>query len=180
LAGCGLSSLEFTERNLDCSCSEGDVVPACSALWGEPEIWREWPEGDDWTLVALRGKGHLLEGWVNGRHWMDPPPIHINGTDPWPSVTEMRIGLMDSGGSAANGFLDGDIAEIMVYDRALAPQELDRLAHYMAKKFDLKNVKLNSDILSPYRFKFILSHFSKSSVTYYPVTRPLPVLPPFS
>jgi hypothetical protein len=114
-------------------------------------MWREWPEGDDWTLVALRGKGHLLEGWVNGRHWMDPPPIYINGTDPWPSVTEMRIGLMDSGGSAANGFLDGDIAEIMVYDRALAPQELDRLAHYMAKKFDLKNVKLNSDILSPYR-----------------------------
>lgn len=149
--GCGLSSQEFAARKLDCSCAKDNVVPSCSAEWGEPAEWREWPESDEWTLVAIRANGSKLQGWVNGRHWMDPAPIEINGTDPWPSVTEMRIGLFDRGGSSSAGFLDGDIAEIMVYDRALTPQELDRLANYFLKKFDLKNIQLNQDVLSPYR-----------------------------
>jgi hypothetical protein len=47
--------------------------------------------------------------------------------------------------------LDGDIAEMLVYDRALTVQEMDRLAHYLRVKFDLKNVHINGDVLSPYR-----------------------------
>jgi hypothetical protein len=45
--------------------------------------------------------------------------------------------VFNIGGDNAGEFLNGDIAELMVYDRALAASELEILNLYFAQKYDL-------------------------------------------
>lgn len=41
------------------------------------------------------------------------------------AIEQMRIGLFDAGNSASNGFGTIDVAEILIYDKALTAQVTD-------------------------------------------------------
>ena len=47
--------------------------------------------------------------------------------------------------------LAGDIAEMLIYNKALTTQEMDRLANYLKVKYSLPSVRLNDDVASPLR-----------------------------
>ena len=99
-------------------CTAAAPPPACAAAWrgrgAPPDV-----EGE-WGLVALRGQPSLVEGWVNGDHSL-PAPLRVAGDATFAGVDQLRLGVFPRTGYT-NGYLNGDVAELLVYDKALLPQ----------------------------------------------------------
>ena len=81
-------------------------------------------------------------------------------------LDSLRLGVMSVGpakgtasstataqlaGALTNSFANVDFAEMLIYNKALSPEEMDRVGNYLAVKYDLSQYKLNSFIRSPTR-----------------------------
>ena len=128
----------------------------CNNNWGSGRALQD--PSAKWRVVAMTASGNEFRAYVDGLHdgcasasgpCSIVPPISITGTAV--ALNSFRVGLMDSQNSAAADFATMDVAEMMVYNRALTTQELDRLGNYLASKFDLPHFRLNDDARSPTR-----------------------------
>ncbi len=62
-----------------------------------------------------------MSGFVDGHVASGTPHLYVTGETP-AAIEQMRVGLVDVANSAAAGFGNVDVAEIMVYDKALTIQ----------------------------------------------------------
>lgn len=83
------------------------------------------------TVFISRGEGQKLEVWLNG----DKQPVSQPGAvGPDRGASGFTIGNRED----YPGFgWDGDLSEILVYDRALSPDDLLAVGSYVATKYDL-------------------------------------------
>jgi signal transduction histidine kinase len=92
----------------------------------------------DWVIISLcRRNDTLIELYTGGR--LDHS-FRVENNQP--SVNRLRIGYNGRGGGE-NGdsipeVLNGDIAEILIYDRALSRPELDVIHTYISGKYNLE------------------------------------------
>ena len=140
-----------------CDAANGNYgASTCSMKWGSRRALQD--PSAKWRVVAMTANGNEFRAYVDGLHdgcasasgpCSVVPPISITGTAV--PLNSLRVGLMDAQGSAAGDFATMDLAEMMVYDRPLTPQELDRVGNYLATKFGLPQFRLNDDARSPTR-----------------------------
>ena len=130
-------------------CNSTSPPLACTSLWG-PSYSRNLQDADDWHILTLSVYGGKLFGYIDGNHASLQPPLLVTGDTSAP-ISQMRLGLMDGGNSAAHGFASMDLAEMMIYDSRLTVQEMDRIGNYLAVKFNLRSFRLNYDVGSPTR-----------------------------
>jgi hypothetical protein len=106
----------------------------CANKWGSGRALQD--PSAEWRVVALVASGNELRGYVDGLHdgcaaasgpCAVAPPVAIT-TATAVALNNLRLGLMDTQASAATDFATMDLAEMMVYDRALTAPELDRCA----------------------------------------------------
>jgi hypothetical protein len=83
------------------------------------------------TVFTSRGEGQKLEVWLNGEK---QPVSQPGAVGPDRGATGFTIGNRED--YAGFGW-DGDLSEILVYDRALSPDELLAAGSYVATKYDL-------------------------------------------
>ena len=147
---CSLSVAQLEGRR-DCSCAAEQPHAACVESWG-PDGARHAQDPDvAWRLVSIRVRDQRVEGFIDGFHASPKPPLLFENEDAFELTKQFRIGLLDEPGSARSGFLNGDIAEMLIYNKALTNQEMDRIANYLTVKFKLSSVRLDDDVASPSR-----------------------------
>jgi len=129
----------------------------CANKWGSGRALQD--PSAKWRIVALVASGNELRGYVDGLHdgcaaasgpCSVAPPMAIT-TATAVALNNLRLGLMDTQALAGTDYATMDLAEMMVYDRALTAPELDRVGNYLATKFDLPHFRLNDDPRSPTR-----------------------------
>ena len=156
---CGRQACSLTGeqllKNPDCACHPYHIHEGCAESLG-PEGARHLQDPDaEWRLISIRSRdrgalGAFVEGFIDGFHASPQPPFVFRNTR-FEQMEQMRIGLMDQAGSAQMNFLNGDIAELLIYNKALTTPEMDRIANYLKNKYNLNGVRLTDDILSPMR-----------------------------
>jgi hypothetical protein len=90
------------------------------ATWG-PAGAQNYQGADAWHVVSLRVDGTQVSGYIDGYTASGTPPLYVTGETP-AAIEQMRIGMVDVANSAGAGFGNVDVAEIMVYDKALTMQ----------------------------------------------------------
>jgi len=148
--GCALTSLEMLTRR-DCSCPISTPHPACLDTLGPPGFQHLQNPDNEWRLISVRTRDKKVEGFLDGYHASPKSPFLYENEDYFELVDQLRIGVLDEPESASRNFLNGEIAEILIYNKALTTQEMDRIANYLTTKFALKNVRLDNDAASPTR-----------------------------
>ena len=154
---CGRQACALTAQQLnalgkrDCSCPVSSPNAACLQSLGPPGAQHLQNPDNEWRLVTVRARRHRIEGFIDGFHASPQPPLLIEGEDSFELVDQFRIGLLDEPGSARSNFLNGELAELLIYNKALTVQEMDRLANYLKVKYKLNGVRLNDDVASPTR-----------------------------
>jgi putative heme-binding domain-containing protein len=78
------------------------------------------------SAVGARGVNVFVDGQQEGTRARSNQRIHMD---------EVAIGARHYGGDAARGFFAGEIAEVLVYDRALEEPELTVIDKYLADKY---------------------------------------------
>jgi len=69
---------------------------------------------------------------------MHPPPLHVTAAAP--DIVRLRLGAATIGeGGGAETYGNVDLAEFLLYDDALSPQEMDRIGFYLAVKFGISS-----------------------------------------
>lgn len=150
--GCAFTGIELSKLGKkDCSCSISNPNVACLESWGPPGAQNLQDPDAEWRLISIRGRDKLLEGFIDGYHASPKPPLVFKNEEIFESVEQFRLGLLDEPGAARNNFLNGDIAEMLIYNKALTNQEMDRITNYLKNKFRLHNVRLDDDVASPLR-----------------------------
>ena len=100
----------------------------CVNKWGSGRALQD--PSARWRVVALVANGNEFRAYVDGLHdgcelasgeCSLTPPIEITGATAV-ALNNFRVGLMDAQGSASNDFATMDLAEMMIYDRALTAQ----------------------------------------------------------
>ena len=154
---CGRQACALTAQQLkdlgkrDCSCLQANPHAACLQSLGPPGAQHLQDPDYEWRLVTVRARRHRVEGFIDGFHASSQPPLLIEGQESFELVDQLRIGLLDDPESARSNFLNGDVAELLIYNKALTVQEMDRLANYLKVKYNLHSVRLNDDVASPTR-----------------------------
>jgi hypothetical protein len=123
----------------------GRVLP------GRGQVWRKWrmreqvgqwvgPSRPERQVAggcsggAALARGNELRGYVDGLHdgcasasgpCSVTPPVALTAATAV-ALHNLRLGLMDTQAEAATDFLTMDLAEMLVFDRALTTSELDR------------------------------------------------------
>ena len=84
-----------------------------------------------------------MEAWINGSNGAtDTPDLTHNGSGYSAAPSLTRIGLWTSGGSG----LDGQIREVLIYNRVLKSKEISQVECYLAKRSKIVKVgNLNGD-----------------------------------
>ena len=135
-------------------CERYGENPGCDFTWSDDPSARQRQEPDGaWRLVSVRARSGLVEGFVDGLH-SRPPPLRLEGVTGFEGADALRVGAFDDSTNhpPAGGHLDGEVAELMLYDRALTALEMDRIAHYLRAKFDLGgSVRISADVAMPSR-----------------------------
>ena len=57
--------------------------------------------------------------------------------------------------SHTENFASMDVAEILMYQDLLTPEEMDRVGGYLADKFGIDGYVVNDDVRSPYRTRAV-------------------------
>jgi hypothetical protein len=132
-----------------------------------PGLWQFGPHGtflsdkngvsDDFlSQTQFNGKApvsftafNLYNATASGTYWKDSlngATVVVTNSNPFSSSSGGQIGRafdnLESGGfgSVNGGYFDGDIAEIVVYNRVLSDQERLAVGQYFASKYALPNV----------------------------------------
>jgi hypothetical protein len=153
-------------------CTEGcslDSLPsACAAKWGPTGRQKLQDPDKNFHIITIQAKqvttGFVkLSVFVDGNHMSPQPPCHLtnanastsySASDPGivvPSLDKMRLGGMSFGDASHPLFMNGDVAELMIYNAALTVPELDRVANYLSRKFALNDLRLDEGFASPTR-----------------------------
>jgi hypothetical protein len=153
-------------------CTEGcslDSVPsACAAKWGPTGRQKLQDPDKNFHIITIQAKKVItgfvkLSVFVDGNHMSPRPPCYLtnanasnaySASDPGivvPSLEKMRLGGMSFGDASHPLFMNGDVAELMIYNAALTVPELDRVANYLSRKFALNDLRLDEGFASPTR-----------------------------
>jgi len=91
----------------------------------------------DFTIVTSERNGSSLEMWLDG---------YSSGSDSTNTLGAMDSGgyyttvgaVRNSGNTLGSGHMNGDIAEIIVYDRVLNSTEFEQVGYYLEQKYGLE------------------------------------------
>ena len=120
------------QKTKNTGCAQSRPPPSCLAAQGADHTLHF---ARDWKVIALRVDGGEVRGYLNGAHAMHPPPLHVSAAAP--DIVGLRLGAATMGGAETNGNVD--LAEFLLYDDALSPQEMDRIGFYLAVKFGISS-----------------------------------------
>lgn len=126
-------------------------------------------EGFKIVAVTINAARTGYRGYVNGFHegcdlstgfdgctgGTITPPLLKAGASAAAAFAHMRLGVLADADAAApaTNFASMDMAELMVYDKQLTAEEMDRIGNYMANKYAIDDFIVNDDVRSPYRTK---------------------------
>ena len=148
-----------------------DAVPAaCKARWGPAGSQYLQDPNAGFRILTARAK-RVSAGaapvkvsvYVDGLHSSAQPPCFITGgalenvfsaSDPGnvpPNITGLMLGVKAFPDGSSPFFMTGDVAELLVYNKALSVPEMDRVANYLSRKFALDALRLDAGFASPTR-----------------------------
>jgi hypothetical protein len=123
------------QRTKNTGCAQSRPPPSCLAAQGADHTLHF---ARDWKVIALRVDGGEVRGYLNGAHAMHPPPLHVTAAAP--DIVGLGFGAATmGGGGGAETYGNVDLAELLLYDDALSPQEMDRIGFYLAVKFGISS-----------------------------------------
>mmetsp|Transcript_57387 Transcript_57387/g.134769 ORF Transcript_57387/g.134769 Transcript_57387/m.134769 type:complete len:1427 (-) Transcript_57387:352-4632(-) len=142
--GCDPTAADFGANN------------TCVKKWGSRRRLQDPDKG--WKVITVKASGANMQVFVDGVHGgcenadacTIVPPVDITGATPV-TLSSFRLGLMAAEGSADADFASMDMAEVMVYDKALSVQEMDRIGNYLATKYHVSEFQVDRAIRSPTR-----------------------------
>eukprot|EP00960_Hanusia_phi_P047737 758559-Hanusia_phi.AAC.2 len=135
----------------------------CVKNWGSQRVLQD-PDRS-WRIVTIRVQGSLANVYIDGLHdgcsnadgCSLQPPVSIQNTPSALSTLRLgTIGINSADGIIKSSFANVDIAEILIYDKALTAQEMDRVGYYLSVKFGLNSFRVNRFIRSPTRTGAVL------------------------
>lgn len=96
------------------------------------DVWLtegEYPVGDDFVLSVIHNPNELVETRTNGS-------LAGDNTMPLPAVIERTQNLLGRTQYANCGVMEGSISELLLYDRAVASEELLEIESYLETRWD--------------------------------------------
>jgi hypothetical protein len=147
-----------------------DSVPgSCSARWGPSGSQYLQDPDKDFRVITVRairksgGTTIKVGVFIDGYHSSTQPPGFLTGNAAAntyaaadagvtpPVITALMLGVKAFANGGSPAFMSGDIAEMLVYNKALTVPEMDRVANYLGRKFALPAVRLDDGFGSPTR-----------------------------
>jgi hypothetical protein len=133
-------------------CGVDSVPAACAARWGPSGRQNLQDPDADFRIITIRAARKasgsapvFVSVFVDGFHSSSQPPGYLTGNAAAntyassdagitsPIITTLMFGVkVKSDGTAS--FMSGDIAEVLIYNKALKVPEMDRVANYLGRK----------------------------------------------
>jgi hypothetical protein len=132
-----------------------------AAVWGSKNHYvRTRDKGNSMDLVILeqRFDGSVLEARVNGSFFSNADGQEVSDFSDFP--TDVYTGVLLGGRSANNltGLrFHGDMFEVLIYDRAITPQERRSLVFHLAEKWGVPGCSTNRTIAAKDDLQFRMS-----------------------
>jgi hypothetical protein len=132
-----------------------------AAVWGSKNHYVRTKDKDrstDLVIIEQRFDGNVLEARVNGSFFSKADGQESSDFSDFP--TDVYTGVLLGGRSANNltGLrFHGDMFEVLIYDRAITPQERRSLVFHLAEKWGVPGCSTNRTIVAKDDLQFRMS-----------------------